>query len=609
MPVAEIDDRALLGELAERLQNVEDLVERTRHLHMAATVSPIGGAEGLEAVVRDTILRTPPDRVAYLAPVAARFPSLRSLLLERSPTDGDRDLVRYHITRVVDFPDAIALARQIETSKWRGQALTQLAYRAPTLETKLAALRDLLAVALPPDAWTYSSVYALRTHAAEAPKEIGEFLEEKLPADDAMPLYVAMAGEAHKTSADAATSYMEAAWSRLPQTRAPHEHAALLLRRDPRGVDRATWVARFDQHVLPVLARGETGIGPLSELARFDIELMIDRTRRSAQSRGRSFAGLLPKVMADALRVSPLAVLQWLEQSDSELRSACLLEIAEHTAAEDGWKLPESQPRLERLAKLMLQMDDPDSQLQAIADFVSGLTWLGVEPPKAVAERGRVLLGRRYEFTSLDLNDRRHQQLFWLGTPDQQRRLLAGRIDSLRSVAEYQQQMAFVRLCDLISRSQLADAQRLELLQRLASAAHGEARRYLISSAASHAAPLDPDWALRTIWSVLPEDRGRSGKARYIDWIPPPYDAADATEWLWRTQPSAEAEGRLISALWRFLSRAPETDRDGIRLRLVGKLLQAKLPRHAAGVAAEIADSSLAIEVRILLLSRQRDEA
>jgi hypothetical protein len=95
------------------------------------------------------------------------------------------------------------------------------------------------------------------------------------------------------------------------------------------------------------------------------------------------------------------------------------------------------------------------------------------------------------------------------------------------------------------------------------------------------------------------------GKQQYIDWTPSPYDAGDAIRWLERWSLPDEAKAMLITALWKFLPRAPAQDLDGIRLELCRLLLEQGHPQQAAGIAAMIEDQLMLAHARLMLLGGQ----
>jgi hypothetical protein len=348
----------------------------------------------------------------------------------------------------------------------------------------------------------------------------------------------------------------------------------------------------------------------LSQLARFgDIQLVMDRTRRSSGVSGRSFESILPDVTAGAWKVNPAATLDWLEQTDSKLKDQCLLQIVKFISIQKQFKLPEHRDHLERLANLLMKIESPKRRLTALAYMVNGLEWLEVPVPAGVREQGRRLLAAQADFQAIDLRDDEQSDWFALGTSEQQRQLLERKIKTLSRSEDYEQQVEFSQLGEFIKRAKLPAEQRLDLLRRMVAAAGEGERAFLVFTLAPDAVPLDPAWAIETICSILPPDRGRSGNKQFMCWTPAPSTAADAIQRLHplhhKPLPNSVA-APLTAALWQFLPRAHLQDRDGIRLGLCRLLLEQGYPQQAAGIAAAIEDPFLLAKARLSLLRRHR---
>lgn len=182
-----------------------------------------------------------------------------------------------------------------------------------------------------------------------------------------------------------------------------------------------------------------------------------------------------------------------------------------------------------------------------------------------------------------------NRELFWLVGAARQRTLLEQQIEAFAKAKEYQGQMMFNVVFDLIRDSYLGDDAKLQLVQRMQGIAAGHKNAYMQARAASVAVALNPNWAIKLMWSILPADRGELGKKTYIDWTPPPSDAGDAIRWLRRDE-RPKSRQQLFAALWGYLEMAPKRDQPHIRAALASWLIEEKQWEAANALVQQIED-------------------
>ncbi|MEQ8789988.1 MAG: hypothetical protein RIC55_27075 [Pirellulaceae bacterium] len=607
LPRKACDSESVTRRFVENLEKVEETAQRVRLLNMFAEFLPTGAQfdNRFRDAVETTIEQCADKDVPLLASIVAHFPSLHEKLLARAATPKSRNVVRSNLARrVADFEIAQKLYAAIDSPEARRIAIVDRIRRTEDLAQQLTLLEEAVSLFTEKDnAANYDGVYSLSRHAADAPQILCDLVERHVPADPSMRIYRTFADRALPENRAAARQYLDAAWARLPQTSQPHEHASLLLSAEAGLLERDAWLAKYDEFIMPALRDARTHIGPLSELARFDIELMIDRTRKSCVHPARRFEDIMPSVMTRAVRTHSESVLTWLEENDASWKDRCIFQLAQYESLWRASREPSRSRTIERIGELALQIKDRRLRLLATAHLAANLRQQGVAPPHAVVREGRALLGQREDFERIDLHDFDNWQLFWLGPPRQQQRRLELEIERLDSLRQEEARSAASMLCFHIRQSNLAAAERLTLYRQLADVAQKVGSLHLQSEVASYAAEHDASWAIGFIWRILPEDRGRSGKAKYFDYQPPPYDAVDAVNWL-RSQMHASGEyAPLMIALWEFLPTAPPQDRDGIRLAICRSLVQRRQYEHAMGLAEAIADPVLRVEALIGLFA------
>ncbi len=609
LPHIEVNESNVASALLERLAKIDDIEQRVRVMTSLGrlTQSPEHNA-GFKRLVEKTIDAGDASQLYSFGSVVAYFPALHDKLLEKFDEPRLRDIVRsLYAQKVTDFDLARRISGEINRPDRRRIALNSLIHRAPSLEEELRLVEESLSFRAKGEARNYYPISLLQKHAAEAPRVLCDFVERVVPADSSIGTYAYFASRCYQDNPAAAKMYMDAAWSRLPDTTKPHAHAARLLARDYRDFDRGTWVAKFDQFVLPALRDGETGVSCLAELARFDIDLMIDRTRQSSVHPARSFEEILPAVMQRAYPAYSEAVLSWLENTDSKLKDPCILEIVTSLPAQ--FEEPAQESFLKRLCDLALAIEEPQQRLDALGTISAELPRLGVTVPERVIKQGRVLLQEHSDFNSIDLRNIYETQLFWLGTHDERRRLIETHLERFRDAEDYQDQLGFAALGRYISESGLAPMSQLVLFREMASIAKGHSNRYLQAKIASSTVKIDAALAIKMIWSILPDDRGRSGKRYYIDWIPPPYDAGDAIRWL---QPKVSLTGLDVDvavALWEFLPTAPQEDRDSVQFALCQTLTKHRHFEGALGLSRRIESPLYRAKALVSLLAKMKTTA
>lgn len=599
------DKSAVLRDLVTALGEIQDVAARAQAIGALSDLFEDPGIRAqIKPVLEAAIARCDQAQLAHIGHVVGHYPDLVDGLLAKTDDPETLDLLRYGIAMSTsDFETARKTCDTIVSQRYRGQVLNRLVYRAPTLDQKLDVLTAYLASRTGSDAWhTYSSFTALRTHAAEDAEKICEFITRSVPTESSIHLYSYLATSARDEDPDAATPYWDAAWTAVEKTTKPYEFVPSLLANDPRKWGREEWLAEFDRFVLPALRDGVTGISSLSELARFDIDLMIDRTRQSCQHQARAYEGILPQVMARAFGGHPDAVLAWLEETDASLAAPVLDQIARYhlPVQEDS---PANETRLKRLGDLAVHVEDAKVR-RSILSELERRSMLKVQDHGRVLEEARAEQAEEVDFMSVDLLDYRQVAPFWIETAAQKRRLIERHIERFAEASNYQSQLDHAELPNFISKSGLERDVRIELLREMSAIAGRQNNRYMQSKIASAGATIDPSWAIETIWAILPEDRGRSGKQRYFDWTPPPYDAADAIEWLTPQMRKADVEERwamnvpLTVAFYDFLKRAPDQDQDAI-----GKALCASLTsRGHFDESYWLADDIKHSEERVLVL-------
>ena len=604
LPREKVDEQGLTRLIVERLTAVDNLTERAILLNSVGGLLPFGPEldKRVKEVLEKTIDEVGKDQRYPFGRVGAHFPSLHAKLLGRIDDARMRDKIRSVFARhCKDLTLARQICAKIDAPELRRTTISYLVYRARSLEEMLEMLEE--SISLLGDASTYGGLMLLRKYAADKPKVICDFVERNVSADNAMYPYTVFAYEANRENPAAAKVFMDAAWSRLPDTTKPFEHAASLLKRDYREVDRETWVSKFDEHVLPALRDAKTGIGPLSELARFDVDLMIDGTRKSCVHPARPFERIFPQVLSRAFFVNPDAVLAWLETTDSNLKHVCVLQVV---ARLSSWDEPPSKLQAQRVCDLALVVEEPQQRLTALAKLATILPSYKIDVPDKIAEQGRELFDRHVALESIELPDYDRRELLSLTTLVQRKQYIEIQIKKLRAATDYQEQLGFSGLAEYILKSGLTSMEQMILIRRIAKVAEGHSSTYLQTKIANAAVKIDAKWAIKTIWSILPEDRGRSGKRKYIDWIGPPSDAGDAVRWLNQELKDPTLKINLMVALWEFLPTAPPIDQDSLRKELCQLLNTYRQYEAVLGLAKQIESPTVQTEVLLNLVSGLR---
>jgi hypothetical protein len=603
LPRTACDEESVSHLVIEELGNLEDASQRVRLLKEFDDYLPRDAQpdERLRAVVASTVEQCDDSDVPRLASIVARFPSLHKQLLDRAATPRLRNLLRSQLARhVVDFEVAQRLLAEIDAPETRRRALIDRIYRSQDFDEQLALAKESISlITKEDDVSNYRELLSLSRHAADHAETLCAFLERHVPADESIGIYRSFAYRARGKNPAAEKMYVDAAWSRVPETAEPHEHASSLLSGDYGPADRDAWLAKYDEFIMPALRDARTHIGPLSDLARFDVELMIDRTRKSCVHPARRFERVMPSVMARALWTYPDVVLTWLEENEAPWKDACVLQIARSVTPWNDRSKPPPQQFVERICRLVLAIENRQQRLQAIAQLAADLRYLGLTRPADLIREGRALLGQREDFARLDLQESDNWPLFWLGFPGEQLRRFKAEIERFRALPDYEVSAPARNLCFHIRQSNVSSAERMALYRQLEGIAEKIGNRHLQSEIASCAALHDPAWAIDRIWRVLPEDRGRSGKKKYFDYRPPPYDAVDAVYWLRSKSREPEENAPLVIALWKFLPNAPPQDRDGVRLSLCYILVDQRHLGTAMGIAETIDDPVLRIQAHI----------
>lgn len=614
LPRVEADANKQVNLCLEQLKQTEDFSKRTQYLRQLFLNEAVvqQRADDLYPLVERTIREVSSDQRASLAYVVAQYPSLHELLVSQAEDPRNKDQVRLALVRSVsEYPVARRFTEAIQSPTHKRYALEVLVRKAPSLKEKLKHLNEL--TSLPNlDSWAYSNYYELRPFAAEFPDDICESVITNIPLEHRVGILQHLAMMVIDTDDEAAARYIAVAWREVSSHPRPWEPAAHLLRGDPATKNRADWLAKFDQFVLPALIDAKCGIDPLADLIRFDLDLLIDRTEKSCKHPARSVDSIFPSVIERAFGIKPEVVLDWLEDEhmrmprkvtgEVSLRSRCVFEISEFVSVYSNLANPKYRDDLQRLCDVALKIDCHELRLATLAALSTELPRLNFEVPLAVIKEGRRLLDDDFCPTLQNLSVQ-EVSYFYLLEANQQ----VGCIERLFVKLEKQTSGDFSseagRMMELIQAGRFSEDQRLRWYERLTRTATDRKERRVPAEIAKVVVRTNPDWAIRTIWALLPADRGRSGKpAGNIGWTPTPSDAADAVRWLEMGVPDStserEAQLEFIAALYRYLPSMTESDRDPTRVAIAQRLARLRFHDNALGIIETIESSHLRSDAR-----------
>ncbi|MCO8123830.1 hypothetical protein NHH03_18945 [Stieleria sp. TO1_6] len=622
----------------QQIGQTADLQQRVAWLNGLTLGMPPAQLErdGLRQLVARTLDEISPDASVSFASTITHYPALQPKLLEIAGREGRGDSARLQLIRNSrDHRSAVRLMDQIQTATLRRLALETLARQSNDLSQRLSFLEQAYSIPAPNSSYRFSSIYELGPDAATSPEPICQLIRKHVSESDAVPIYTYFASAAAQADGGqaAAQQYIDAAWECVSKLPEPQDAASMLLRREIPPAERETWVERFDQYILPALRRGQTGIDPLSDLARFDMALLVDRTMQSCMLPLRSFDGTFPSVIERAFSVRPTVVLDWLERGYDQLeidndllvlpvaddaqsrrdwrrdvRDQCVFEITEYLSVHFSDAEPLPPASRDRLCDLAMQVHDPGLRLATLAELNEELRRLGQEVPSRLTVAAQGLLRERIDFPSFDWQQDQGPQLFLLGSETQRIDWLNDRIEQFRGVDVTERTDSFRSLLRRISASGLSASQRLKFYKRIEriAVAQGETRQR--AEVAQQAASIDLAWSIRVMFDCLPPDRGRNGKPDgNIGWLPAPSDAGDAIQWLRNRvgDPRAQqvADALLMKALWQYLPEADQSDRDGIRQWLCQPLIRQHRYAAALELIPQINDLKQQTSTRILWVS------
>jgi hypothetical protein len=599
IPTLKSDFATQLGLLKKELEQAKDVRKRIELLCLLGGTLDAKEFQNvdLKKLVHHTMKVMEPSYAPSFASVVAHYPSLHAALLEKASSTFEKDAIRLQFVRnVADNASAKRIYSKIELTKYRRYALESLFRRATSLDEKLAHLKELFALDIIDGGCLHSPVFELRPYATTSADAICDFVVKTIPARNVPRILSHFAFTATEENHPTVTrKYLEFAWDAVTSLPTPANAASSLLKHDLGKLDRDTWVSRFDRYVLPELRAATTGIGPLSLLARFDMDLVIDRTRQSCVHPSRNFVSVFPSVIERAFSVSPDAVLEWLERDDvnlrlepaeiigtedqREFRDKCLHEIAEYLSVYAELGDSKYRPQLHRLCRLALQIENKQRRLVTLANLAAELNQLDVPVPRDVIDAVRKLLSEQENATPIDLAEVQNETIFLLCEMDKQKSVLDDLVKRATNASDEERRILLDIAIRLVSKSRLSKLDKRLFYQQFTDIARRNGDHRMRAQIAGEAVAIDPQWALRVIWETLPEDRGRSGKPPgNIGWVPSPSDAQDAIAWLTsRLGNGPESSGtmrQLLEALWAFLPEAPNEDRDGIREALCSSLIQ-----------------------------------
>jgi hypothetical protein len=613
-------------QVAKQVEDPKECYNRLATTFWLIHTLPRHETEPIVKLLEETVTRIDDERFLFgtRQSLIAAAPEWAILTAARLKDPAARDHYLADVARALARTDpkrARELIGQMKTPSYRAQAMAGLAriakldYRETTellAGVVQAAGSDWnpLAYALP-----YEYADSLGRFAADRPQEVADFVTRHLKPNDAAWCFLRIAGEG---KAPKATPMMlDRAAATLPNARDPGELVPLLIHTGYGKLHPKEALELFDRYTMPKLREKPGSFDYyLASLAAIDVDLMVKRAQRYAEettppetddysfSRTEIVARVIGQAAAD---VGAEPVLAWLKKAPpGPIRDESIPFIALYVALAPSEPDPNSgaseTPRetfrnhFQTLADAARAIADPKAKWRAYSDILVYAEGANIPGAAQMREEYRRLWYQVKD--KLDERDRMDIRIGPFGAlPEEAQREHIRQF--LKADAGHDR---FSVAAQLLRKSTLPAEERRKFYRVFIEEAHGDA--VALSCLAQSIAPLDFPWALKLIWSVLPDVRKRESTPYYL----PPHNAEEALTCILcecnsTSPPGSVPCGETLSkpdlpqVLWSFAKTVPEVDRDGV-LREIGRVL---VRRHrldeAFGVARLIEDRRKRMEL------------
>lgn len=616
LPRSESDLAQQVRLCIELLKQNENFETRTQHLRylFANTLVVEQHAAELYSLVENTLSDISPNQMPAYSSVVAHFPELYDTLVNHAEITPMRDRVLLVLVRNVPrYTDAKRFSNMIQDDRDKRYAIDALVEKAPSLEEKLNCLGELVAYSKI-DSGVYISYTKLRAHAAESPDIIIKSVVDNVPLASRIGILrwigESMIVDGHEVSA---SRFFEAAWRDVLIHPEPWVPARSLLSTDPAMKSPDNWLRKFDEHIMPRLVESKSSIDSLFEVIRFDLAMLIDRSEKAFSHRPLTISYIFPHVMEGAFTYNPDIVLTWIEDDQRQvprgvtdagtLRDQTIFEISEFLAVRSSRSDGIQPSHFHRLCKVSLKIESPELRLATLAALASNLHALDFAVPMDVSREGRRLLDNKYAPTFEELLDDHNKRYFHLLDPKQQVECLKRLLDTLRTEKTTDLVAPSETMIRLIESARFSDDERMGWYQELAKVAALNGNYYIQAKITQIVVPTNPELAIKTLWALLPPDRGRTEKTlQYFDWTPPPRNPSDAVSWLESNMRSPDepsnSQLNFIASLYGYVSMMPEGDRNPTRIAIARILSRFKKFDYALGVIETIKSTQLRTDAR-----------
>ncbi|PHR90677.1 MAG: hypothetical protein COA78_34730 [Blastopirellula sp.] len=587
LPRRKATEVEIAQEYMKEIQKIDYAKDRIDAIQWIQDLKGHGYDDILSQIMKELIDKIDVEELIRLSSTIARFPELYEQVFQRYHANQREMLLDLYCMSSYNTEFSLEVILKMEPSERKALAIYRAALRAESLDHSMKFVE--LAQTIPSEHVSYYATPPsfIARNATDNPQLACDFIERLEHQEKWAGIYFSFAQFAKLKKPSEVEFFTKKAWSNLPHSESPYSLVTRILKESPEKYSREQWIEFYREWVIPPITDQVVGINLLGNLVLVDTDLMLELTKEACKDELLSLEDQLPSVVGFAIYLEPQAILNWLQDIEIPARDHCILKLSNRNQFVSNFrqKSPDYQKMIfDRIVQLARNMQAKDLQRKAYAELLRVGKEFGFYVPKEIYTECEQVVKDMISSKEFDPQNRATWDYFQLASPEMQRPILQ---KMLREIPTNQEQPRYVILANLVHTSNLPNNEKMSYYRALFRDAEKHKDSFSRTKIAVRATEIDFEWGIKSIWSILPEDRGASGKKTYFDWIPPPYDAGDAIDWLTRDL-STNRRSPLFEELWKFHPTAPPQDQDRILRGIIERLAHAQHLDIALGLADKI---------------------